>query len=94
MLTEPLTAVFTAAIVALMLLLANVFQRDIALFFAKPIPGVPDQAFNQTNIQSSSAPDRLRLSVSIPCAPHEQRGHVTATSNDFDDIASGKPNEY
>ncbi|KAI4266258.1 MAG: hypothetical protein L6R38_008852, partial [Xanthoria sp. 2 TBL-2021] len=48
MLTEPLTAVFTAAIVALLLLLANVFQRDIALFFAKPIPGVPDQAFNQT----------------------------------------------
>ena len=31
-----------------MLLLANVFQRPIALFFAKPIPGVPDQAFNET----------------------------------------------
>ncbi|KAI4242414.1 MAG: hypothetical protein L6R42_011017 [Xanthoria sp. 1 TBL-2021] len=43
-----MTAVFTAAIVALLLLLANVFQRDIALFFAKPIPGVPDQAFNET----------------------------------------------
>ena len=43
-----LAAVFTATLVALMLLLANVFQRPIALFFAKPIPGVPDQAFNET----------------------------------------------
>ncbi|CAO1598755.1 hypothetical protein XANCAGTX0491_002515 [Xanthoria calcicola] len=48
MLSDPLAAVFTATLVALMLLLANVFQRPIALFFAKPIPGVPDQAFNET----------------------------------------------
>ncbi|KAL8847866.1 MAG: hypothetical protein Q9221_007117 [Calogaya cf. arnoldii] len=48
MFTDTLNAVFTAATVALIFLLANVFQKEIALFFAKPIPGIPEQAFNNT----------------------------------------------
>ncbi|KAL8893367.1 MAG: hypothetical protein Q9192_005341 [Flavoplaca navasiana] len=41
MLAEPFTALFVAATVALVVILANVFQKEIAHVFAKHIPGVP-----------------------------------------------------
>ncbi|KAL8889610.1 MAG: hypothetical protein Q9215_003118 [Flavoplaca cf. flavocitrina] len=47
MLAEPFTALFVAATVALVVVLANVFQKEIAHVFAKHIPGVPSD-FNGT----------------------------------------------
>ncbi|KAL8643468.1 MAG: hypothetical protein Q9226_008349 [Calogaya cf. arnoldii] len=85
MLTEPLNAIFTAATVALILLLANVFQKEIALFFAKPIPGIPDQAFNNTR------PGRT--------IPNPLGDWITATRDGpiadvFDASASGEADQY
>ncbi|KAI4271400.1 MAG: hypothetical protein LQ337_006039, partial [Flavoplaca oasis] len=47
MLAEPFTALFVAATVALIVVLGNVFQKEIAHVFAKHIPGVPSD-FNGT----------------------------------------------
>ncbi|KAL8663297.1 MAG: hypothetical protein Q9168_008118, partial [Polycauliona sp. 1 TL-2023] len=47
MLAEPITALFSAATVALIYLIFNSFQKEIAVLFNKPIPGVPKD-FNGT----------------------------------------------
>ncbi|KAL8903570.1 MAG: hypothetical protein Q9171_007357 [Xanthocarpia ochracea] len=47
MLSDTLSAVFTAAIVALLFLFANIYTIQIAKFFATPIPGVPHHAFDK-----------------------------------------------
>ncbi|KAL8992399.1 MAG: hypothetical protein Q9169_007132 [Polycauliona sp. 2 TL-2023] len=45
--SQPLTALFSATTVALIWLIFNSFQKEIAVLFNKPIPGVP-KTFNGT----------------------------------------------